>query len=436
MKEKNNTVSPMFIVIYPYKFNNFLYSLMELEYFKSYCETAVWDVSHIINRKFAEKIKADRSRRKEIIEVISMKQFVLLLVNLRKAAKEHRVCMLNEVAMENFSSLICNFMIKVLIRNTGLAVLDAYNGGVQVRTFEEKSAGDRKNYFAKLLAYVKRTKTHREALRMFKGFFYLALARCFNVLPTTHRLVAGDEWIDVAGRHGAEKKGIKFVFGSAWDYSNDLLRRIENTDSSGRKQRIAVLLAAAGPEFGGDHEHLKRKPVLTSDVWYPSLARFLDKVEKETGVVAEIAGHYKSAHPPIAPCFGNRRVHYGKTRELVRDSEFVITTMSTAVSYAVIYRKPVIYIYSNQLKEDRLAMGNIRVMAEAFGQEPVNIDDFNGKISTLLAVDENKYMAYEKACLTSAQPSRPNVQVILEDVMGIKVDTDFFRKGALNADIR
>ncbi|MDD1710773.1 MAG: hypothetical protein LUQ37_07710, partial [Methanoregulaceae archaeon] len=400
MKEKNNTV-PMFTVIYPYKFNDFLYNLLEIEFFKSYCETEVWDVSYIINREFAEKIKADRSHRKEIIEIKSIKQFLMLLVNLRKAAKERRVCVLNEVVVENFSSLICNFMIKVLIRNTGLAVLDVYNGGVQIRTFEEKSAGDRKNYLAKLMAYVKRTETHKEALRMFKGFFCLALARCFNVLPTTHRLVAGDEWIDVARRHGAEKKGVKFVYGSAWDYSNDLLKRIENTGSSGTKQRIAILLDGAGPAFGSDHEHLKRKPALTSDVWYPSLTRFLNKVEKETGVVAEIAGHYKSAHPPIAPCFGNRRVHYGKTGELVRNSEFVITRMSAAVSYAVIYRKPVIYIYSDELKEDRLAMDNIRMMAEALGQEPVNIDEFSGNISTLLVVDESKYMAYEKACLTS-----------------------------------
>lgn len=410
--------------------------MLELDYFKPYCETAVWDVSYIINRKFADMIRADRSSRKEITQVSSIMHFFLLLMNLRKVAKKQRICILNEVTTENVSSILCNLLIKILMKNNHTAILDAYNGGIQIRTFEKKTTGGMKNYFTKIYAYMKRTETNKERSMMLKSFLCLAITRCFNILPTTHRLVAGDEWIDVAGRHEAQKKGIKFIYGNSYDFSNDLLKRMANADGKEMKERKAVLLDGAGPAFGGDHEHVKRKQFLSAEVWYPSLAKFLNKVEKETGVTIEIAAHYKSAPGEKEALFDYRTIHYGKTRELVRDSEFVITRMSAAISYAVIYKKPVIYIYSNELKKDRLAMDNISMMAEALGQKPVNIDEFNGSISQLLVVDEDKYTAYEKACLTSSNPRRPNVQVILEDIMGIKFDQNLFWKGVSHADIR
>jgi hypothetical protein len=423
MTRKNSPI-PMFVVIYPYKFNDFLYDLMEIEYFKPYCEVAIWDIS------------IPRSSKKEFVLVESMRQFFLLLMDLRKAAKRRKVCVLNEVTMENVSSIICNFMVKVLIKKTGAAILDVYNGGVQIFAVEAMSGGRRNRFLRKLLVYIKRTNSFPETFKMLKGFFCQALVRVFDLSPTTHRLAAGDEWIEVAKRHGAEKKGIKLVYGSSNDFSNNLLGNADNNDVASGNRKSAILLDGAGPAFGGDHIHVRRRPILTSDVWYPSLTRFLDKVEAETGVVVEIAGHYKSSHPPIAPCFGNRRVYYGATKELVKNSEFVITRMSAAVSYAVIFRKPVMYIYSNQLKNDLMAMNNIKMMAAALGDTPVNIDDPTINISALLTVNEEKYSAYEKACLTSVKILRPNVQIILEDVMGIITNPNSFRKGASNANLQ
>ena len=103
----------------------------------------------------------------------------------------------------------------------------------------------------------------------------------------------------------------------------------------------------------------------------------------------------------------------------MRDCEFVITRMSMAISYAVIFHKPVIFIYSDQIMAERLAMQWMFHMASWLGTTPINIDSPPRNFTSLLQVKESKYKAYETACLTSATTSRPNYQIILEDIMGI-----------------
>lgn len=427
-----NALKPLFVVIYPYRYSDFLYGFMEIEYFKLYCEVQVWDLSLIVDPKYAKAVSSVRPSKKEVILVESIRQFFKLLMNIRKTAKQRKICIFNEVTLENISSVFFNLMIKSLIKVRGVAILDAYNGGIQIFEVKSVNSQQRNNWITKLIVLMNDTNSLSEAVKLFKNFVSILIVRIFNIYPTTHRLVAGDDWIKVAKLHGAEKKGIKLIYGSSNDFSNYLLNRSKKSNTTIKEKRTAVLLDGAGPAYAGDHIHLRRKPVLTSDVWYPALTRFFDRIESESGVVIEVAAHYKSNHPPVAPCFGNRRVYYEMARELVRDSEFVITRMSAAVSYAVIYRKPIVYIYSDQLKNDQMAMANIERMAAALGKIPVNIDDPNISILDQLTVDEEKYAVYEKACLTSVKPLRPNVQIILEEVMGLKVDPDLFGGRAYN----
>jgi hypothetical protein len=162
-----------------------------------------------------------------------------------------------------------------------------------------------------------------------------------------------------------------------------------------------------------------RKRFVTPEVWYPALARFFDRLESATGVRVEVAGHPKSRHPAIAPCFGNRPVHYGRTVELVRDSALVMTRQSAAVALAVMFRKPLIFLCSDQIELDLRAIYGIRSLAALFGKSPVNVDAPPATFEGLLEVDEARYAAFERACLTSDPLRRPNSRVILEDIMNI-----------------
>ena len=74
-------------------------------------------------------------------------------------------------------------------------------------------------------------------------------------------------------------------------------------------------------------------------------------------------------------------------------------------------------------------MHNIQRTAEILGNKPVNIDDWPINVKALLGVNEDSYFNYAKSCHTSTESKRPNYQIILEDIMGIKTDQDYCANG-------
>lgn len=420
----------IFVVIYPYKFTEFVWNLIEIDKFKRFVDVQVWDISLITTPKFSEGLAVGRSARNEVITVASMRDYVRRLFDLRRQAANTNICILNEITWTSPVESLCNLFLVFVLNNKNVKVFDLYNGGVPVfypKDNENDYASQHKSgFFPRLARFISLNNTFTEAWITIRGFFLIRLSK---IVPTalTHRLVGGEQWLSLAMM--AQRSGIRNVYGHSHDFSNHLLAEKASFSQEGVGSKTAVFLSSANPMFGSDEILSGRDQLFTSDVWYPALVRFFDFLESSTGVTVEVAGHYKSAFPAIAPCFGNRSVHYGKTRELVRQSEYVVTIASAAISYAVLFKKPVIFIYSNQLKDGQNPMQDIRGMAAMLGTKPVNIDDFPSDISDLLKVDHERYSAYERAVLTSDPTRRPNVQIILEDIMNI--DT----RGAFNRDI-
>lgn len=431
---KERIPKAFFVVIYPYKFTDFLYDLMELSYFKRYCDVLVLDISQLTAPKFSKGISAGRSKKSNIIEISSWREFVRQVYELRKLSACKNICIQNVVPHNSIVGFLCNLIITVFLKNKGMAIYDLYISGTPVYqpgTAAEPNEATRFSILIdRMLRFAKHTTTFSEAMKKISNVLLDLLAR-WMPSATTHRLVAGDDWEALARMSGPARNRIKLIYGHSHDYSNNLLHERRSSITMLPSKRIAVLLDAAGPMFGDDYIYMGRKVYLSADVWYRSLTRFFDQLEIETRVRVEIAGHYKSAHPSIAPCFGNRSVHYGMTRELVRHSEFVVTRQSAATAYAVMFRKPVLFIYSNQIKQDHRAMRGIGRLAAILGTEPVNIDEPLTNICSLLKVNEDRYMKFERACLTSAKSRRPNAQIILEDIMNIATGPEFYEDSNL-----
>ncbi len=419
---------PLLVVIYPYKFTDFVYEKIELDYFKRYCEVCVWDISPITTPNFAKVVITERSKSNDVTVLSSLLDFIRCVYELRKRLVEANIYIVNEVYSNSLSEFICNLIISAFLRTKNVTIIEYCNGGVPVKypcTDAMPAKLNHLGFLSKAMRFIKGVSTFSEAKKTIISVSFQRLGHLL-VSSATHRLVAGEDYLAIAQVKFRSKKRIQLVYGHSEDYSNNLLHELNSSPFVIPHNKIAVYLDGPGPMFMGDAVQLGRKICFTSDVWYPALCHFFDRVEAETAVRIVIAGHYKSVHPALAPYFGNRHIYYGKTRELVRNSEFVITRASTATSYAVIFRKPVISIYSNQLNEDYFAMHDIRGMAAVLGNIPININDNAIEINSLLKVKEARYIYYEKACLTSATSKRPNCQIILEDVMNIATGTEFF----------
>ena len=186
------------------------------------------------------------------------------------------------------------------------------------------------------------------------------------------------------------RRNCKLLRGSSWDYSNWIRYREIKPRSRGQ-ERYGVLLDGAGPASLGDVAYEGSKHFLTPKAWYPALCRLMSSIEKTTGCKTVIVAHPSVRHSISDIYFESREtwLTYNDrmiTMQLVRNAEYVITRHSTAISYALIYKKPVILVTSKELEGRENTW-----MYKALNKKPVNIDDFNGReIDSNLRVDSNE----------------------------------------------
>ena len=129
-------------------------------------------------------------------------------------------------------------------------------------------------------------------------------------------------------------------------------------------------------------------------IYYAELCDYFNYYERQTGSTIIIASHPIASSVENRENFKDRMVVHGDTAALVRDSKCVITHSSTAVSYPVIYRKPIILITS---KNYRWALRrDIRFYANKLGSQLVDCSSnyHNDPITT--GINSDKYDKYSK----------------------------------------
>lgn len=412
---------PLFAVAYPYKVTDFHCELFEIDAIAPHAEVVVLDVSRLVTPEFSGRISAAAARRPEVRVIGSWKELRAQLDALRERSRHASVCIQNVVPHSLARGLFCNLLMARKLRGSAVRMFDLFISGTPVYTGDASSrpaeAAGPVRWIRSLARVARQLTTLSEAFKKLAAVLFRMLSR---VLPSamTHRLVAGTDWENLARASAPRAGRVQLVKAHSHDYSRSLLRG-DLEAFRGPRGTSAVLLDAAGPMFGDDYVYMGRKSFLTAEAWYPALCAFFDRLEGRFDVRIQVAGHYKSRHPAVAPHFGNRNVFYGQTQELTRNAKFVMTRQSAAVAYAVMYRKPVIFLCSNQIEKDLRAIHGIRHLASLFGKVPVNIDEPPAELDSLLEMDEARYQAFESACLTSDPKRRPNSQIILEDIMNI-----------------
>ena len=137
--------------------------------------------------------------------------------------------------------------------------------------------------------------------------------------------------------------------------------------------RYAVFLDIYLP-FQSDLVLTKTLP-LDPDEYYRSICNFFKHIEGKYGIKVVIASHHK-ANNTLAT-FDGRNCYYGKTAELVKHADFVISHHSTSIGFAALNKKPVIFIYTEGMyklyRDSRVQW--IKDLAKYFQVEAYNVDD-------------------------------------------------------------
>lgn len=148
--------------------------------------------------------------------------------------------------------------------------------------------------------------------------------------------------------------------------------------------------------YHSDFEHAGSRSPATEAAYYGSLTAFFEEIEAAYGTPVVVAAHPRSRYDLRRHLWSGREVVHGRTAELVRDSALVICHQSTAISFAVLWRKPLLFLTTREIAVSGNMQARIALISSILNSVMINVDVRDGvpPKDCLFSVDEAAYAAY------------------------------------------
>jgi len=368
---------PNIIIIFPYTFLKNNYKRFEIDKFEKYSNVTIINLGLFIFPKFASPPDISKFDWVNVKNIASIKA---LAHELERYKNDDLIFNTVNIEQHGYKSLLINFLLK----KSNPKVISFLNHGLPIDIIS-------KNKYKQFIG---------KQLRRILYFF----------IPPDYFFVAGDKYFQIINQY--LPKSTQIIKGHSWELSNIISSKISKI--AGINFKYAVLLDGAGPKFADSRITSKTQYTLTEEKWYPAMNKFMDQVELETGVKIIIAGHPLSNFNSNPIEYGGRPVIKGKTHELIKFCDFAITRHSTAKSFCVIYNKPLINIYSNELTKDVGSLKSIQLSSNALDSMLVNIDKSEEYNFKNIHINHKVYKNYASNFLTSGSQKQSNYEIILE----------------------
>lgn len=247
----------------------------------------------------------------------------------------------------------------------------------------------------KILVHIKR-----------KPFNYLS--KIFNIEPN-FIIKTGKKFNNI-------HKTAKIISGNSFDYNMYLKTKPKSIS----KKNYGLFLEAPSPLYLGDSyfDGVKLKDLGTPEKWFKSLNNFFNLIEKYKKIKIKIVAHPKVKHYSKYPSYYfGREVLTNRLPEVAKNSKIFISRDSVGSSFAAIYNKPVVFIYTDEFKEKKNNfLENQNYIADSFGTKAINIDnEFSQKnINNLFNFKKNKYKEYIENYLSERKDKKNNYKILNE----------------------
>ena len=158
-------------------------------------------------------------------------------------------------------------------------------------------------------------------------------------------------------------------------------------------------------------------PPVTEIQYYPILIKFLKKFEIESGLKIKFALSPKSYNKNLPNLLKDIDYSIGNTAELVKNSNAVLLHCSTAISFAILFKKPIFFLTSNKLSKSWIGP-KIFSFARVLDSRPINMNNnLNEKLDfqNLFKINEAKYKNYlDQYLKVPNSPEIPLYQIVTE----------------------
>ncbi len=170
--------------------------------------------------------------------------------------------------------------------------------------------------------------------------------------------------------------------------------------------------------FGFHNDYIKIKEFSDPKKWYKSLENFFNFLKEKYSINTTICAHPRS-NGEINNLIPNYKIIKNKTAQLVKNSSLVICQTSTAINFAVLFKKPMIFLYNHiAINNDKSKInhaGQSDFFAKAFNKKPIFIDNLsNFDLEKELKVDEDCYKKFVSEYIKSWGPEKKQSEMIFE----------------------
>jgi hypothetical protein len=227
----------------------------------------------------------------------------------------------------------------------------------------------------------------------------------FRAVFSQYRGIRGPDYIIAGGINSIKYYQLLIPNNDArviWTHGLDYDIYLQYKSNLTQKLKRGVFIDAGAMVVGGDFmaSHYTKDKNVADDVnYFPNLRKYFSDIERRSTCGIIIAAHPGYVGSDYPDEFGRRLTVEGKTCELIQNSDFVITHNSTAISFAILMYKPVIFITTDNYISFGLGE-SICYMADSLGKTVTNIDEkYEINIDTELLIDTEKYIKYKNEYL-------------------------------------
>jgi hypothetical protein len=235
-------------------------------------------------------------------------------------------------------------------------------------------------------------KLFRDPSSLTRSIFSRLSPKLFGVKPMNFLILGGEKSV----KRRPIAKNTNLIHGCTFDY--DLYLQNERGDSNSDSQYKGNIVFL--DEYLPFHPDFLQMGVATPcdpEQYYPKLVDFFQKLEHVLDSRVVIAAHPRSHYESHPDYFDGRDVVRGATQSLVKNSKCVITHGSTSVSFAVIYRKPILFATLNCIKNysQYPLSQTYNAIAHSLGKGQISLDSSeNIDWQAELEVNQQAYKLY------------------------------------------
>jgi hypothetical protein len=230
-------------------------------------------------------------------------------------------------------------------------------------------------------------------------------------IPTDLAVVSGTQSMTLADN----SKGVI----KAHNFDYDIYLELERS-AVARAAPYAVFIDQDYP-FHLEFVYQGTGSVVTPERYFPAVCNGLEAIAAALELEVRIAAHPRASYEQrgVERFFRSFPIERGRTAELIKGCKAVICHDSTAIQYAILFGKPIIFLTTDELLR-AYEGASIEKIAAELGKKPVNLDradlpavDWRGE----LKVDLERYASYRsKYIKAEGSPESPLWTIVIDHV--------------------